>query len=162
MKKIIAAAILPLAMLCSCSAKSTVPDTMPKSYTAEINDNGRQFTASLTKNEDGWEYEFSAPESIKGMKLCKNAEGFSAELEKLKITDEISKLPENSPAKLIADSLEMCESKKGITAELKNGKTVNKGVVNGADFTVTFDNGLPCSMEIGGEIAVTFKNVAAT
>ena len=71
------------------------------------------------------------------------------------------KLGQNSPARLIAEALDMCASGKGITAEVKDSKTVNKGVVNGADFTVTFDDGLPCSMEIGGEIGVTFKNVRA-
>ena len=163
MKKIIAAALLPIMLLCSCNAKSTKPDTMPESYKTDvlISDNGREFSGSFCKDEQGWEYEFSAPESIKGMKLSKTAEGFTAELEKLKITDAPEKLPQNSPARLIAGALEMCESGKGVTAEYKGGKVVNKGVINGADFEVTFDDGIPCSMEIGSEIAVTFKNFAS-
>ena len=154
---------LPAIMLCSCAAKSTQPETMPKCYTAELEmtDNGREFEAVLTRNDEGWEYEFTAPESIKGLKLSKNTDSFTAELEKLKLTDNLEKLGQNSPARLIAEALDMCASGKGITAEVKDSKTVNKGVVNGADFTVTFDDGLPCSMEIGGEIGVTFKNVRA-
>ena len=151
---------LPAMMLCSCAAKNTQPDTIPECYTTELKmtDNGREFSAQLTKTEEGWEYEFTAPESIKGLKLSKSTDSFTAELEKLKMTDSLEKLGDSSPTRLIADALDMCASGKGITAETRDGKTVNKGVVGGADFTVTFDNDLPCSMEIGGEIAVTFEN----
>ena len=95
------------------------------------------------------------------LKLSKNAESFTAELEKLKLSDSVEKLGGSSPAVMIADALDIYRSGKGITAEVKGGKTVNKGVVNGADFTVTFDDGVPCSMEIGGEIAVSFKGFRA-
>ena len=163
MRRFLLVPALSILMLCGCSANSTRPETMPECYTAdlEISDNGRQFSASLTKSEEGWEYEFTEPESIKGLKLSKNADSFTAEIEKLKMTDDLAKLGQSSPVKLIVEALDLCRSGKGITAEIKDSKTVNKGVVEGADFCVTFDDSLPCSMEIGGEIAVTFKNVCA-
>ena len=163
MRRFLLTLALPAVLLCSCSSVSTQPETMPECYTAdvEISDNGREFTAMLTRSKDGWEYEFTEPESIKGLKLSQSADSFTAELEKVKMTDELSKLGSSSPVKLIVETLDICRSGKGVTAEIKDGKTVNKGVVEGADFCVTFDDSLPCSMEIGGEIAVVFKNVCA-
>ena len=163
MRKCFVLLALPVMMLCSCAGKSTQPDRLPEEYSAqlEISDNGREYSAALRADKGGWEYEFTAPESIKGLKLSKNAESFTAELEKLKLSDSVEKLGGSSPAVMIADALDMCRSGKGITAEVKGGKTVNKGVVNGADFTVTFDDGVPCSMEIGGEIAVSLKGFRA-
>ena len=163
MRRYLVLMALPAVMLCSCAAKSTQPDTVPECYTTdiEITAGGREYSATMHKSEEGWEYEFSAPESVNGLKLSKNTDSFTAEIEKLQLTDDLQKLGESSPARLIADALDMCRSGKGITAEIKDGKTVNKGVVGGADFTVTFDDSLPCSMEIGGEIAVTFHDFRA-
>ena len=160
MKKMILLLALPFVMLCSCAGSSTAPETMPESVTLplEINDNGREYSAVLTKDKDMWQYEFSAPESIKGMTVkCENG-SYTVTLEKLPITESTEKLGKASPIVLITKALDMCQSGKGITAEKKGGKTVNKGVVEGADFTVTFEKSEPVSMEIGGEIAVSFKN----
>ncbi|MBR1384023.1 MAG: hypothetical protein IJ555_09505, partial [Ruminococcus sp.] len=162
MRKTILLFPLTLAMLtlASCSKGSTDPDKVPDSYTADVRltTNGREFSATLVKSKNDWQFEFTEPETIKGMKLSSDGDSFTAELEKLKFIDDIKNLSENSPPRLIVKALSMCESGKGMTAEKKNGKTVNTGTIEGADLSVTFDNGKPVSMEIGGEIAVTFEN----
>lgn len=158
MKKILLLLSVPFIMLCSCANSSSTPEELPESFTlpVEISDNGRQFSAVLNMDKEGWEYEFSAPESIKGMTLkCENS-SYTVTLEKLSFTESAEKLGNSSPALLITKVLDMCRSGKGITAEKQGGKTVNKGVVEGADFTVTFEASKPVSMEIGGEIAVSF------
>ena len=158
MKKILLLLSAPLIMLTSCAGEGSSPEKMPESFTLplEINDNGRQYSAVLNKDKDGWEYEFSAPESIKGMSVKYENGSCTVELEKLKITESAEKLGSTAPVVLISKALDMCTSGKGVTAEKKGGKTINKGVIEGADFTVTFEKGEPVSMEIAGEIAVSF------
>ena len=150
--------IIPLAMmmlLTSCAHGSAEPESLPDSYKMSIKytDRGREYKADMEKSNDGWEICYTAPETIKGLKINSSAEGYSAELEKLKFTGQSGEIPKSSPPLLIAKAFDMCAADKGIDAAKDGDKVINKGVVEGADFEVTFEDSEPVKIEIGGEIA---------
>lgn len=159
MKKLLIAAVMTACLLCSCRAADTTPEKLAESgvMQLEISDNGREYSASLTRDKGVWEYEFTAPESVKGMTVKSENGSYTVTLEKLAFTESCEKLSKTSPMVLITKALDMCVSGKGITAKKQGSKTIDSGVVEGADFTVTFEGDKPISMEIGGEIAVSFK-----
>lgn len=159
MKKYLLLFALPAVMLSSCGDRSVTPEELPYELTCDVSvtDNGRQFDATLTKDKTSWCFDFTAPESIKGMTVLSENDSYTVTLETLSFTEKSDALPETSPMVLIVKALDMCSSGKGITAVKDGNKTVNKGVVEGADFTLTFEDGAPLSLEIGGEIAVSFK-----
>lgn len=159
MKKLILF-VIPFLVLCACGRSASKAETIPEEFTSAIviTDNGRQFEGVIKLDKTAWEYEFTAPESIKGMSVKYENDTLTTTLEGLSFSDKSDTLPESSPMLLIVNALEMCRSGKGITAVKEGKKVTDKGVVAGADFTVTFEESTPVSMEIGGEIAVTFGN----
>ena len=130
---------------CSCSSQgSAKPCEIDEKFTSQvkITHGAREYTATVSRADaDIWQMEFSAPETVAGLKLGFTGNVCTLEMQGLKYELESKSLPQWSSASLCCGALEEIINKRGMTCT-KDGSTVTeKGSVNGQDFTAQFEDG---------------------
>ena len=144
MKKLIPAVALAGVFLCGCTAGNPFTAAKPdfdSTYTvdAQIKYDGNEARAEVTRNSAGnWQFCFSEPEALNGIKLNLNSEGMSAALGELNVSAEKSSVYTLIPD-LIADSLDLLPEAKSESMTEKEGVLTIETELDSRRVTVTAD-----------------------
>jgi hypothetical protein len=150
MKKILAAVLcLPVITLSGCDKTDEQEKiSLPEEFciTAEISDREFACTAEMKRSEGMWEIAVTSPERLDGMTITLTDSDCTVSYSDLSYTVESKKIPDTSPIKLTALSLDKCV----------NG--YSEGSVCGTDYVFSFGDTSPDSLQIGSDITVKFSD----
>lgn len=137
--------------LSSCGKSQPENISLPDKFSVKAEITDRDFTANaeMLRLENGWEITVTEPETLKGMEITLTDADCKIAYSELSYTASNKDLPANSALRLTAQALDRCV------------KSKTEGKLNGADYKVTFKDGKPKSLEIGGEIEVKFSGYKA-
>ncbi|MGN0650056.1 MAG: hypothetical protein ACI4KM_06435 [Oscillospiraceae bacterium] len=145
MKRIIPVAAFLGLLLCGCASGN--PFTSPKpdfdkaySADAQIKYDGNDAKAEIVRNSAGdWQFCFSEPEALNGIKLNLTADGMSATLGGLNVSAEPSSVYTTIP-EIIADSLDTLPAVDSESITENEGVLTIETELNSRRVTVTADN----------------------
>lgn len=131
--------------LCSCSSQSSAkPCELDEKFSSQVKiTNGeRNYTATLTRADAQiWQMEFTAPETIAGLRLGFTGDVCTLEMQGLKYELDRKSVPQWSCASLCCGALEEMIAKRGVSCTAQGDTVTEKGSVNGHDFTAQFEDG---------------------
>jgi hypothetical protein len=108
----------------------------------KITNGEKQYTATLTRADtEIWQMDFTAPETVSGLKLGFTGEVCTLEMQGLKYELDRKNVPQWSCASLCCGALEEIISKRDMTCTSDGDTVTEKGSVNGQDFTAQFEDG---------------------
>ena len=162
MRKLFFVPVLTAALLCGCGKSESVkPEKLAPEFTAQVSFTEREqdFKADMSRKEDGgWSFTFTEPETIKGLTLSEADKVVSISMGGLNYIADPSQLAETSPVKEIAKVTDKLVSGKGVeVGAVKQNVTQLKGSIGDTDFTARLKKGKLLSMKIGEELVVSFK-----
>lgn len=169
MKKIIPAVAFVGLLLCGCASGNPFTSTKPdfdKAYSvdAQIKFDGNEAKAEVVRNSSGdWQFCFSEPEALNGIKLNLTPEGMSAALGELNVSAEKSSVYTMIPD-IIAHSLDSLPEVKSESITENEGVLTIETELDSRRVTVTADSSgqlisLKCPYH---KLSVYFSNQEST
>ena len=158
---ILAASACVLCLLTSCGgiSKSAEPEKLSEDFSADaqITYDEREYAANFKRGgADLWECEFTAPETIKGLKLTATGELCKLEFMGLTYSLERSDVPEYGIMPLITSVVEDLIACRDLTCTSSEEGTKECGIVSGQDFTATVKDGKLISIQISDDLTAEF------
>lgn len=144
MRKLIPAAAFAGLFLCGCASGNPFTAAKPdfdSAYTidAQIKYDGNEAKAEVVRNSAGdWQFRFSEPEALNGIKLKLNSDGMSASLGELNVSAEQSSVYTMIPD-IIAESLDLLPETKPEDITENEGVLTVETEFDGRRVTVTTD-----------------------
>ena len=161
MKKLLIVGAAVLLSSCSGAARQAKePVKLPEEFekNAVVTVGKLEYTADLhRKGADIWEWEFTEPDTIKGLKLTAAGDSCTMELEGLRVSADRSKLPEYGMMPLLDGVLEQLISGKNVSCVAQGKTLLETGTSAGLDYTAKFKGDEVVSVEIDQALRVKFK-----
>lgn len=145
---------------CGSKAKTSQPAEFDKNFcrNAVITQNEKEYSAQLKRGgESAWEVTFSAPETIKGMVVTCSGDTVNLDFMGLSYAMDRDKMPKYGTVALLTSALETVIDGKDVSCIKDGNKLIEKGVVNGQDFTAEFEGKNLKKMEISKSIKAEFS-----
>lgn len=158
--------ILPIictALLCSCNQaehNAVKPTAVEEnlSATAKITQGDFKCSAKIKRQAASvWEWEFTSPKSINGMKATLSGDNCLIDFKGMKYTLDRKKLPKGSMISLLSKSIDRVILQKELECSEENGEITEKGVTDGLDFTAQVKEGKIVSVSVNDEIFAEIK-----
>lgn len=152
-KAIFTGATVILAVLfCSCSKDEVQKPKIDGdfTFTAQINYSEHDYEADITRKSDVWELSYTSPDSLNGMDFTLENEKLTIDFDGISVTGQRENLPETSIPSLISKVIDNALNDSSAKAEIDGENIIVSGVVDGADYKVTFKNKIPLLIEISG------------
>ena len=122
-------------------------------FNCNISYQDNKFKATVSRKSGVWELEFTSPDKLCGITFTLANENLEIKSDDITLSGERQNLPATSIPSLVAKTLDGV-SGKSTQAYADGDKTKVCGVVDGADFSITFKDNTPTLIEIEGN---TFK-----
>lgn len=145
----------------SCGGKreSVKQEALPEKFdkTANITLDEKEYSADFKRGgADIWECEFTAPETIEGLKLTISGEVCRLEYKGLDYTVQRENMPDYGILPLVTKSVDSLIAGRDIST-VKSGKSViSSGTVSGESFSAEISDGEIKTLNIEGYLSVEF------
>ncbi|SFC03393.1 hypothetical protein [Ruminococcus albus] len=162
MKMIVLPIVAAVTILAGCGAEraSVKPEKLSGDIhkSAEITYFGREYKAELRRGGEGiWEFGFTEPESLAGLKMTYNSESCRMELDDLEYQCDSVALPEYGLMPLLAGALETLIEGRDVSCTDKGDHTVETGETAGQKFAAKVRNGELTELEVERALTVRFR-----
>ena len=150
------------AVLAGCGAEraSVKPEKLRGDIdkSAKITYFGREYKAELRRGGEGvWEFGFTEPESLAGLKMTYDSESCRMELGDLEYQCDSVALPEYGLMPLLASALETLIDGRDVSCTDKGDHTEETGETAGQRFVAKVRNGELTELEVEKALTVRFR-----
>lgn len=158
--KICTLALISALCLSSCSSSARVkPCDVDEKFKSDvkISQNDKEFCAKLIRaGADIWEMDFSKPDTVAGMKLTLSGNVCTLDFMGLKYKLDRKDISQYSMANLCCSAMEDLIGKRDLTCSKNGDDLIEKGVVNGQDFTAVFKDGKIKELTVSDQLKCKF------
>lgn len=150
-----------MAFFCACENKEAKRPELNFDYTcnAEITVDDELYKTKIEKDQNGWKFIYSYPAELDGMVVEISGESYTVSYSGLEMERSRDDIPDSNVCDFLAKSLDYITFGSGIEFTESDGITKGRGVLDGGDFSVTYDKkNSPSKLEIGESITVTIKS----
>lgn len=139
-------------LFCSCKNKEAERPDLNYDYSlcAEISSDNMTYSAYLSSISGQWKITCSSPDELSGMEITLEDDFCKISFNGLEMKTDREKLPSAAIFSLITKSLDCAAHSSSVTFTESGGIVTASGVVDGADFTLSFENGSPKKLSVGG------------
>lgn len=146
------AALCSVFLFCSCKKEEAERPDLNYDYSlcAEISSDDMMYSADISNVSGQWKITYSSPAELSGMEITLEDKSCGISFNGLEMKTDREKLPSAAIPSLITKALDCAAHSSSVTFTESGGIVTACGVVDGADFTLTFENGSPKKLSVGG------------
>lgn len=151
-------ALTLLATLSSCGKSDCKPIEPDKNLSchAEITHNDITYSADLERQDGmGWKATFTAPQTVDGLEISLFDSSCTLDFKGLSYSAQRSELPQGGMVTLLTAALDNCINGK-VKCVSDGQKVLQRGEVEGMEFSALFDSGKLESLEIFNNLTAKF------